>query len=280
VSTRQAIIAIEDGADVPRKVLRLLALSDGSFSISAPYHPARSGLLSRVRHPSAVVGLGDYWVPAEPDQTYRVSRLVKLAYHASGFVQFSSAEKQPIKSGRLPPSQFLLPKGLGMESNPITEPIESGPTLGALFMGIRHCKHLVGRQSVPILRFVEGDFRELDAHVPGMRHDFGIDIFVFPRGELANASLERGRLLLRRSMPPYTTATFRVFDLPTRLAFLGIVVSRMHATDSENSADESGHTTATYTLGGPRSLVGGFYLAGIFPAPTDARASPSLDVML
>lgn len=264
MSRSEAIIAIEDEGQPPRKVLRLLALRDGSFAISAPYHPARSGVLAKIRL-SEQFPL-EHWTWIKPEIEYRVSDLVKLMYHAGGFVQFSRAGKGNIRSGRTAPEEFLIPKGLGLQTTPITEPIDTGPTLGATFSGLGDCKQLGPKERTEVILFEPNDFLvRLDGRKE-RPHDFSIEFWVLPPQERRNAEFIGGRWILQRMIPGVPVPTpFRVFDLPTPLAFLGIQVRRWH----RDPADEAPETTSMpfgYSLSGPRGLVGGYYLAGTFPA--------------
>jgi hypothetical protein len=261
---REAIIAIQDVDEPPRKVLRLLALGDGSFAISAPYHPARTGVLTKIRVPDGLSLDRPRWVPVEVE--YRVSDLVKLMYHAGGFVQFSRAGKGNIRSGRTAPEEFLIPKGLGLDTSPITEPIETGPTLGADFGSIGDCKQLDPSDRTPVVLFRENDLLVRQDDDLGPPHAFGVEFWVFPGNERRNAIIVDGHWILERMIPGVPVpAAFRVFDLPTPLAFLGIQVRRWHR-DPEPDTPEATPIPFGYSLSGPRGLVGRYYLGGTFPA--------------
>jgi hypothetical protein len=277
VAISEAIIAIQDGTREPRKVLRLVATRDGSFSISSPYHPARTGILAKVR----IIPGTPSPTEANPEEEHRVTALVKLSYHPSGFVQFSSAERRRIRSGHGTASGLILPpKGLGLHSHPITDPILTGGTLGADFQDIRACKQLAENEKARVLLFREGDFFERDEHRPHGRHLFHVQFFVFPAIVRRGALFAAGRWVLRQPYSPEQPdwpAEFRIFDLPTPLAFLGILVEREHASD-KHLASDSGTRPSGYALGGPRELAGLARLVGFFPASDEALGLPSLDM--
>jgi hypothetical protein len=182
----EATIAIHQGVDRPRKAVRLLTMRDGSFSISAPYHPATSGILAKIAEPKVLIGpgVGD----AHITESYRVDARVKFTYHVSGFAQFSSADGpgKRIRSGRTPPTQFLVPKGIGVHAQPFTDPILTGPSCGISFFNLRECQPLEDEAKGQVILFEEGQFFERDDH-DGRSHGFTVSIFVFPADARRNA---------------------------------------------------------------------------------------------
>ena len=260
---KEAILAIQDQKGPPRKVLRLLALADGSFAISSPYHAAKKGALSKVQLPDYLdLPLGRAAVPmGRAIEEFKVEGSVKLMYHAGGFVQFSRGDKAKIRSGRLPPEHFLIPKGLGIETNPLTSPIDSGPSVGALFYGITTCAQLDPNEKTPVLLFSEGDILDREPHGGDAYHHFMVDIYVIDAGRRREAYLSGGRLLVDNPdpRPDRVPGPARVFDLPTPLASLAIRVVRFHP-----GPEETRPPHPTYLMSGPRSLIGGYMLAATY----------------
>jgi hypothetical protein len=278
VAPTQYIIAIKDPNNPPVKVLRLSIARDGSYSVFSPYHPATSGLLFRRMFPEFLAG-GRGWLEL-PRTVYSVDVPVKLSLHSSGFVQFSSAGQKPIFSGhgRIPlmcarhappalPSadlcsdcvELLVSRGLGVNSQSLLTPIETGPTWLAPFFQLHECPPLGVQEKYPVLLFEDQDFFDRDEHDAISRHQYAVEGFVFPASLRKYATLGRHGWILEREYSPWRPewdAVFRVIDLPTPVAFLGILVSRQHA-------DPDGE--GGYSLSSPRDIASGFHLAGVFP---------------
>lgn len=241
--------------------------------MSVPYHPAKTGLLIKGRKPVVRTGyhgpFGSHAETAKVVESYRADVPVKLSVHASGFVQFSAAGKTPVRSGRT--SDILpIPKGLGLESNPIANPILTGPTFGAVFEAHDECEVATGKEKRPVMLFKEGDFFERDDH-DGARHVYSVEGFFFPMDEKRHALLMSDGMTIRRPYSPLRPewiVDFRVVTLPSRLAFLGVCVTRRH---------RSLGTGTGYMVGGPRDRTGRYFIAGLYPAPDDDdNPSPSL----
>jgi hypothetical protein len=266
----EAIVAVLDSADRPRKVVRLVTTRDGSFSIAAPYHPARSGTIAKIGAPPVVEPDGGGW--SKPITPHRVDVRVKLTYHASGFVQFSSAERGKIRSGRASAREFYVPKGMGIHSHPLADPIETGPSCGITFFNVVECLPVDGTEKVPVLLFRNGDFFERDEHRSGFHHSYTISVFVFPPDVRREALFLDDRWVLHRAyspLRPQWQVEFRVFELPTPLAFLGIVVERRHHLNTDDAP-------MGYIFSSPRDLGSQLWLTGHFPAGEGDDVYPSL----
>lgn len=96
---------------------------DGSYSLTAPYHSAKKGVLTKTTvnydTDQQIVAFGDAIELAQLDE----GRL-KITHHRSGFVQYSG---DGVVSGL---DEDGKPKGLGVFSCPLEE-VGSGPALGA-----------------------------------------------------------------------------------------------------------------------------------------------------
>jgi hypothetical protein len=259
---KDAIIAIRDGDGPPVKLLRILTSKDGSYSISAPYHPAKSGLLSRMSAPDVLNPDGGGW--AKPIDEHRVDVPVKLMFHSSGFIQFSAAGKVPVRSGRTPLS---VPKGIGVHSQSLLDPVDTGPTWMASFFLASECEPLTGNEKQPVFLFERGDFFERDSHDLKGRHVYAVEGFVFPSDIRRDAFLGRKGWTLIHEYGvnrPDWQVEFRVLDLPVQTAFLGVTVSVRHFDRS---------TPGGYSLSGARDIASRQYIIGMFPA--DAATLPA-----
>ncbi len=86
--------------------------------------PCQDGSADETAGPAAASNAGSGFRPGYRRVRHR--RTVELSIHPSGFVQFSAAGPTRIISGTQRP--FDIPKGLGLESHPITIPVDTGPT--------------------------------------------------------------------------------------------------------------------------------------------------------
>lgn len=259
----QILIAVSDARDRFDNLVRLALSRDGSFSVQAPYHPIKTGVLVKMRMPSVVTGVGKGLATIEEE--YRADVPVKLSIHSSGFVQFSSAGAGRVRSGLSP--AFAVPKGLGLHSAPITSPIETGPTWMAAFFDAGSCAHTTPRPGVHVLRFTKEDFFDREPHDWASSHVLMVEGFVFPAHVRRDAVYEstKGWVLRRPYAPskPEWIVDFRIVDLPSPVAVLGILVSRSHMPL---------HSRVGYTLQGPRDLTGQFEIAAFYPAEASHSA--------
>lgn len=257
------IVAIQDSDPhrPPRKVLRIVAGKDGSYSVSVPYHPATTGMLYKVT-------VFDGWegYPTEFHSRYRVNSKVKLSLHSSGFVSFSGGSPV-IRSGE---AGLHVVKGIGVHSHPFTDPIDTGPTWMASVFDLGEFDLLEEEESAPVLLFNHFDFFHRDEHDLVGRHQYTIEGWMFP------AAARRTAVLGPRGWyfeAPYGTirtnwtVAYRVIDLPTAFSFLGLVVSLQHLPPDIGGG---------YGLAGPKDITTGAMVQGKFPAPDDERDLPDL----
>ena len=93
-----------------------------------------------------------------------------------GFVQFSGEDSRKIRSG----IENGVPKGLGLKTNPLNRPVQSGPSIGCMVWGYDHFAPWVPRTDEAVVLFGLGDFysvvlASLSAAAINDRH------FVIPR---------------------------------------------------------------------------------------------------
>jgi hypothetical protein len=269
VAYRELIVAAWDRDNLLRKLVRVLILKNGSFAISAPYHPERMGTLMKLPIREGRGGLRII-EPRDREVEYRVSGAVKLIYHSTGFVQFSQGDRQRIRSGRRPGSEFLIPKGLGMEAYPITNPDTRGPTLHATFYGIEACEPVTqgGRTTIlPFLGRPSGDLGQ--QWLPG---DGVIIAFtIFSPSDHRDAYWNGHQWILDWQLWG-EDARFVLLDLPTPLAFLGIGARGSRITPAGRTTDGP-----EYYLQGPPSLLEQYVLVAHYPADERATDLPTID---
>jgi hypothetical protein len=176
---RTTVVAAEFGP-TPRRLCKVIPLSDGGFSITAPYHNAQSGSLfkaPRIREP------GTSYVPFSELVPFMASDRVKLSYHADGFVQFSGEDSRKIRSG----IENGVPKGLGLKTNPLNRPVQSGPSIGCMIWGYDHFAPWVRRADEAALLFGPGDFYSEPSGSEDRQDCCALSFFVFPADQLEDA---------------------------------------------------------------------------------------------
>lgn len=117
------------------KITKIISLNGGGFSILTPYHKARSGVLfKQTVNPNIALKAGERKVGWTECALFTAENRAKLTYHMDGFVQFSSENPKTIISGRDPNTGE--PKGLGIMARSLSNPSESGPSLGITVWGL------------------------------------------------------------------------------------------------------------------------------------------------
>jgi hypothetical protein len=266
--TTEAIIALEVDGRPARKVLRIIASRDGSFAIAVPFYPALPGEIAKVAAPTIINPDHSAWMT--PIDRQRVDVPVKMMFHASGFVQFSSFGRDAVRSGR---RKFFVPKGMGIHSHPILSPIETGPTFMVGTNALHRFEAVDGSEKIPLIRFTEADVFDRDDHIPDWRHLYQVEGFVLPAPALREARLENGELTLVKEYAPARPewqVRFRMFLLPTPIASIGFVVTRQHI--------ETTDMLEGYSINGPRDLGSGRWLHGTWweRSPEDDARMASL----
>lgn len=263
-------VIIEDGDNL-RAVCKIQPLSDGGYSVIAPYHAAKEGWLFKHRV--------DY---REREMTFNMAEMqhfvasdrVKLSHHWDGFVQFSGENPQTIRSGRNPLTGE--PKGLAIMSAPIWRPIKDGPTFGLVLWGATNFKQINNTRGTDMvfhsdeMYYRVGTAYNYNAYqVEGWI--FGANMWDGVRGTGNNLRLSAN---FPSSHAPNVNLEFRVIPLPTADTdvFLGVRVCKMRV----NFPSPSG-----FQLGGPSNRRRGHYLADTlkasYPKDPDIVEAESLD---
>lgn len=121
-----------------RNVTKIIAYGVGGFGVLTPYHSAHAGFLARI--PVDYNPAGRIATPLTDMIDFTVDDRVKLSYHPDGFVQFSSEAKGRIISGRDP--SMGEPKGLGLMTAPLSDPVSTGPSVGITLWGLDQFEEL------------------------------------------------------------------------------------------------------------------------------------------
>lgn len=171
----------------PRKITKIVPLSDGGFSVVAPYHKDRMGHLFKL--PIAPKQGGQRMVPLTDCINFSASDRVKLSYHVDGFAQFSSENKNNIISGRDPLTKE--PKGLGLITYPLKTPIWSGASVGVTTWGLSEFEELAAKKDGQIIvepadcYYRASDDKNSDGWI--------ISIYAFPKNSVPPVRMRNGR---------------------------------------------------------------------------------------
>ena len=135
-------LVVYEKDNVRHKICRILFGSDGSYSVTSPYHPENKAVLLKQTIVYKGFSEENYTSYADAidsgDLDDDKKPRLKLSYHASGFVQFSG---EGIMSGL---DEDGNPKGIGVHSWPLTEPAE-GPAFIISLLGLEKYKRADGK---------------------------------------------------------------------------------------------------------------------------------------
>lgn len=250
MTTAETILAIKDGPENPAvKVARILSYRDGGFAVLVPYHPVKSGVISKIKLRATTTHLGGV---ADVVESNRAEGLVKLSIHPSGFAQFSSAGPRRIRSGMGP---FMIPKGVGLHCKNLLDPIDTGPTFLIETNDLSRFERLLPGEKTPVALFAEGDFFERDRHDLRSAHVYWIEGFVLPGDVLRRVVPGPRGLVLRQQYGvsrPEWQVDFRVLASRSPLVTVGIVVSRIHRARAS--------LVSGYSINSPKDLTMQFVL--------------------
>jgi hypothetical protein len=211
------------------KISSLYLSSDGSFKLDIPYAPYEKGFLTKI---TIDYSKNSSMVPVE--QGFTSTNRPQLSVHASGFVQFSGPG---IISGI--DNETGKAKGLGVFSNPLKNPIRSGPTLGITFWGVTHFEELeIKRKNDIIIKDTQlinrvTEKKELNS--------FNFELFIFnenfskyirdtDEGEVATVSFPQYK------HSPGAIFTFPIVRLLNHTSFIGILPFKVNTQFAEESS--------------------------------------------
>lgn len=258
-------IIIDDG-DGLRAICKILPLSDGGYSVLAPYHVAREGWL--YKH-SVNYQQHEQSIDLSEMQHFVASDRVKLSHHFDGFVQFSGENPQTITSGRDPLTG--RPKGLAIMSAPIPLPFDDGPTFGISTWGMNEFKLVTDPRETDIIFRSDDIYYYRSAPYAFTCYNlegwlFGATMWDGVRGPANNLRLSMH--FPRRWNAKRAILDFRVLPLATDdndyNGFLGLRVNRM---------DLKIPSPSGFELGGPSNRRRGEHVAEMlkatYPKPAD-----------
>ncbi len=131
--SRKINITVLDEDDKYRKLFKIVPYTSGGFAIILPrYIDTQTGRLEKTFVTYENMGTHLETKRDESEQFF-ARDIVKFSYHSDGFVQFSSATNSRIISGR---NLDGTPKGLGVASWPLNNPISTGPSMSLTIWGL------------------------------------------------------------------------------------------------------------------------------------------------
>jgi hypothetical protein len=157
-----------------RKLTKVIEYAEGGFAVLAPYHKAREGSVAKAR--IDVTAVGDRTIAHEQIDFFSASSRVKLSYHADGFCHFSGEATGSVISGR-----DLLTgaaKGVGVQTTPLRNPINSGPTFGLIAWGLDEFDELAEPHATAMI--FEPEDLYLDKYGPSVPHSYQLEALVLP----------------------------------------------------------------------------------------------------
>jgi hypothetical protein len=216
-------IVVDDGL-TKRALFKIQPLSDGGYSVLAPYHAAREGWLARTHVDYTKTEMQMSFSDME---NFTADDRVKLSHHFDGFVQFSGENPQKIRSGRDPVTRE--PKGLAIQSAPIMRPIPTGPTFGCVAWGLSSYRELATpRRSDLHFSPSETYYRRCR---PDTWNAYKVEGWVFWPPMWAGVSGDEYDLRLSVGFRNFegsgSNLTFRVIPLAGTDCFLGISLHKM-----------------------------------------------------
>ena len=133
MSTNKINISVLDKNGDYRKLFKLIPYNSGGFALILPrLLDIQVGRLEKTT--VTYKNMGTHLnIKRDKSEQYSTKDVVKFSYHPDGFVQFFSATNNQIISGR---NTNGTPKGLGVMSWPLSNPIETGPSITISFWGL------------------------------------------------------------------------------------------------------------------------------------------------
>lgn len=260
-------IAIRETVDgTARKLTKLIPLSDGGFSVLVPYHKARSGVVFKM--PVDYKQLGKFEVPYSCLERFTASNRVKLSYHFDGFAQFSGEGQGKIISGR--DLETGEPRGVGLMSSPLDEPVSSGPSFAICASGLVEFDELNEDSKGKSIVFGPDDFYHRSP--PNACNGWLVEGFVFPERYWAAVRF--------RNSAPFLNMSFMGFEASQGVIEFHVVPMAGYLIGLFASRIQTGFPVASaWTINGPgyhdAQGLGEVIMASYPQSPDDPV--PSLD---
>lgn len=274
-------IVIREHGLKPRRISKVIPYKSGGFGITAPYHSARKGWLSKfpVDYSKTTIR-----TPIE-GTTYTAEDRVKLSFHPDGFVQFSGEQPGRIVSGRDDSGE---PKGLGIVINRLgTRLATVGPNFALGLWGLEDFEEAKNLKDA--ILFEEEDFYYRNCTESDW-NAYLLEAFIFPRHRPLKAAVitprglslslrfpvkvrsetESGIILPSRTPlfegPDTSMFNFRLVEVDDQPFVIAMMVTRTRMDFDSKSG---------FTLSGPSDLRNG--LMAVYPAPGVIPELPTLD---
>jgi hypothetical protein len=229
----------EESGGRPRKITKVVSLGDQGFSVIVPYHRVKTGVVGKM--PIDYKRTGLYTIPTADFESFTAEDRVKLSYHSDGFAQFSGENPGKIISGRDPVTG--QPKGVGLFTHPLSNPIRSGPSVGITAWGLNNFDELDNDRDALIF---EPDDLYYRACTPGTSNGYFVEFFVFPLRYWAGVQKRQNEFILKMMFPGFDASgaivEMKALDLPGLKVVLAGFVSHT-ALEYE--------TPSGWTLNGP-----------------------------
>lgn len=221
MSNKRIRIGIEEDGFI-YKVTSIYLANDGSFKVDVPYCKYDRGILVKLE-----ANYDSDLQRTELIQEFSVKNRPQLSIHSSGFIQFSA---RGIVSGIDKMNGEV--KGMGFKSNPLDQPIWTGPTFGIQIWGLKESYEIVSNPAECDMIYHEKDFiiRPIDSD-NNKEKMYIIEGWIFPHAhKLLKPILweMNGREKITLSFPNYTFCPNAVFSpdiirLKNHNSFIGIL---------------------------------------------------------
>lgn len=204
-------------------VTSIYLLSDGSFKIDVPYCPYDQGVA--MKFPVDYRKRDFYISVNDVVEKFKSTNRPQLTIHASGFVHFSG---KGIRSGIY--TITGKPKGIGLYSRPLDNPIHSGPTAAVVVWGLDKFE-FNSNSGEKIINFREDHFtkRNIQTETDNLTpNTYNLEIFVFPE-KMAPGIIKMGNgevatfQFYNYAEQPGAIFTFPVIRLKNHSSFLGVL---------------------------------------------------------
>ena len=252
------------------KITKVVAYNTGGFAALTPYHSTCSGFLCKApvdyKKSQSTFSLENVIAFSANDR-------VKLSYHPDGFVQFSGEVQGSVISGRDPATGE--PKGLGLMTQPLSNPIKSGPTFSLTIWGLSEFEKVRGREK-HVLAFEENDWYYRGCR-PTEANGWTVEFFVFLDHYWAATRKKNGRFILTLALIGFQASMgvidMSVIELPNQPIFLGAFANRCKTNFS---------STSGWSLSGPgrfdQKTKLGHFLWACYPKPPSSLKMIPLDM--
>ena len=220
-SGKTIAIRAEVGAQ-PRKLTKIIGYGNKGFAVLMPYHRAKSGWVGKMPVDYKQIGL--VRISRDDFVAFTAGHRVKLSYHPDGFAQFSGEVQGKIISGR--DQNTGEPKGIGLMTQPLSNPIHTGPSFAVVAWGLDDFEELREQDDAIVFELEDTYFRGC---TPGTSNGWVLEVFAFPKRYWA-ATRQRGAeyhlmMSFRGFEASNAVIEMKVIDLPDQDILLAGFIS-------------------------------------------------------